>query len=161
MAINDPARTLIRRARPDEAHTLTELALRSKAHWGYDAPFMAECRRVMTLTPAYFDRHPVYTLESGGRALGIYALTDRHDGSAEIDLLFVEPDAIGMGYGAQLWRHAVATAHSLGFRQLLVESDPNAEGFYRRMGMTRIAEHESNVQAGRMLPILHLTLDPE
>ena len=31
--------TIIRAARPDEAALLSELALRAKAHWGYDAIF--------------------------------------------------------------------------------------------------------------------------
>ena len=30
----------IREARPDEAELLSELAFRSKAHWGYDAEFL-------------------------------------------------------------------------------------------------------------------------
>jgi hypothetical protein len=29
----------IRSALPEEAHQLSELALRSKSHWGYDADF--------------------------------------------------------------------------------------------------------------------------
>ena len=35
----------IRRARPDEADALTALATRAKAHWGYDAEFMAALAR--------------------------------------------------------------------------------------------------------------------
>src|SRR5687768_14923343 len=40
----------IRRARPDEAEHLTALTLRSKAHWGYDADFMAACVPSLTIT---------------------------------------------------------------------------------------------------------------
>lgn len=43
---------LIRDARPDEAGELTELALRSKAHWGYDEAFMASCREELTVRPS-------------------------------------------------------------------------------------------------------------
>jgi hypothetical protein len=42
----------IRKARPDEAGELTELALRSKAHWGYDEAFMASCREELTVRKA-------------------------------------------------------------------------------------------------------------
>ena len=40
----------LRPARPEEAPALTELCLRSKAVWGYDAAFMQACRRELTMT---------------------------------------------------------------------------------------------------------------
>jgi GNAT superfamily N-acetyltransferase len=159
MTLTDPARTNIRRARPDEASALTELAMRSKARWGYDAEFMAACRPLLTLSPVYFIAHSVYMLEAANRVVGFYALTDMRDGSMEIDMLFVEPDALGNGFGTPLWQHAFANARRLGFRRLSVESDPNATGFYARMGMTRFAERKSTVEVGRMLPLLRIDLD--
>lgn len=40
----------IRDAR-DEDCQATALCLRSKASWGYDATFMAQCRETLTVTP--------------------------------------------------------------------------------------------------------------
>jgi hypothetical protein len=40
---------LIRPARATEAGILTDLALRSKAHWGYDAQFLEACRDELTV----------------------------------------------------------------------------------------------------------------
>jgi hypothetical protein len=40
---------LIRSARATEADILTDLALRSKAHWGYDADFLEACRDELTV----------------------------------------------------------------------------------------------------------------
>ena len=34
--------TRIRRARPEDAALLTDLTVRSKSHWGYDADFLAD-----------------------------------------------------------------------------------------------------------------------
>jgi hypothetical protein len=42
---------LIRPARPDECELLSELALRSKGCWGYDAEFLEACRAELTLVP--------------------------------------------------------------------------------------------------------------
>jgi hypothetical protein len=39
----------IRPARAGEADALTALALRSKAHWGYDAAFMEVVRPILTI----------------------------------------------------------------------------------------------------------------
>src|ERR1019366_8328107 len=44
----------IRQARPDEAGLLTEVAMRLKAHWGYDAAFMANVRADLEVVPEKF-----------------------------------------------------------------------------------------------------------
>jgi len=72
--------------------------------------------------------------------------------------LWVEPDAIGRGHGRALWEHAVATVRERGFRELRVQSDPHAEGFYRAMGAERIGSQPSTVIPGRALPLPRLML---
>lgn len=145
---------VIRRAEPDEAECLTELGLRSKAYWGYDDAFMEAVYAPMTVSPAYIRQHSVYVIEANGQVMGFYALVDLAEGRALLDFLFVAPEGIGCGYGKRLWQHAVETARTLGFRLLILESDPHAEGFYRRMGAERVGQRESSVQRGRMLPLM-------
>ena len=53
----------VRPARADEAGTLTELAMRAKASWGYDAAFMAACREELTLTPQKMAAWQVWVAE--------------------------------------------------------------------------------------------------
>jgi N-acetylglutamate synthase-like GNAT family acetyltransferase len=72
--------------------------------------------------------------------------------------LFVEPAAIGGGRGKRLWQHAVETARQLGFQEIIIGSDPQAEAFYKAMGARRVGEVASIVRAGRMLPLLRFTL---
>jgi hypothetical protein len=43
---------VIRAARPDEAAALTDLAMRSKAYWGYGASFLARCRAALEVKTA-------------------------------------------------------------------------------------------------------------
>jgi hypothetical protein len=63
----------------------------------------------------------------------------------------------------RLWEHALASAEALGYRSLLLGSDPNAEGFYAAMGATRIGERESRVSQRlperRLLPVMRIELD--
>ncbi len=103
----DPA---IRRARPAEAGVLSALALRSKAHWGYDADFLAACRDDLTLSADDIATSTVYVYDGADAPSGFYRLVLQDDGVAELDALFVEPAAMGQGVGKRLWRHAVATA---------------------------------------------------
>lgn len=146
----------IRPALPIEADLLSGLALRSKAQWGYDASFLEACREALRVAPEYIASAPVYVVEEdGGRVVGFYGLGHK-DGDADVLFLFVEPDAIGRGYGARLWRHLVDTARTLGYRRVRVESDPYAEGFYRAMGAVRTGEAPAGI-AGRLLPVLYFS----
>ncbi len=144
---------LVRRARPGEAATLSALAFRSKAHWGYAPEFIEACRTELTLTEGLIAGGEVHVLEMEGRVVGFYSLTAWN---AELELrhLFVDPSAIGNGVGRRLWADAVERAARLGGSHLLIQSDPHAEAFYLRLGAERIGEVPSEVQVGRMLPLL-------
>jgi GNAT superfamily N-acetyltransferase len=155
-AINREAK--IRAAALEEHAQLTELALRSKSHWGYDPEFLSDCRASLTLTPQYVATHPVYVLEEENCIVGFYSLIETTNEVVDLEHLFIEPSAIGKGYGKQLWQHLVTTARRLGYRLMTIEADPFAEPFYRRMGAAQVGEVPSEVRTGRMLPLLHFHL---
>ncbi len=149
---------VIRPARAEEARALTELSLRSKAVWGYDAGFLARCRLVMQVKAQALEAQPHFVAEDGEHLLGFYGF-EPEEGGVGLDYLFVEPAAIGRGVGTALWRHAVATARALGHRALTVVADPHAEGFYHRMGAVTVGAQASDLEAGRLLPVLRFPLD--
>ena len=151
----DPA---IRRAHPAEAGILSALALRSKAHWGYDADFLAACRDDLTLSADDIANSTVFVCDGVVAPLGYYRLVVQDDGVAELDALFVEPAAMGQGVGRRLWRHAVSTAAKRGCSEMVFQSDPQAEGFYLAMGAQRAGDSESTVTPGRMLPLMRFHL---
>ena len=149
----------IRRAEPGEAEALTALSLRSKAYWGYDESFMAAAAAELALSPERLARYPAYVLEAEGRVAGFYLLEPIDEREVELSALFVEPDAIGRGYGRRLMEHAITTAKRLGYRAMLVHSDPNAEPFYRAMGAEPIGTVPSGSIPGRTLPLLRVDLE--
>jgi len=153
----DPASTIIRRARPDEAALLSVLALRSKAHWGYDDAFMAACRADLTLSPDEIATTAVYVLEAVGQVVGFHQVRGDQE-EAELTNLFIAPPAIGAWHGARLWHHAALLAAAQGHRALTVQSDPHAEGFYRAMGMATVGETPSTAIPGRVLPQMRIAL---
>lgn len=115
----------------------------------------------LTLSEVYIANHPVFVLDDGGASLGFYGLSKKGEATAELDYLFVEPEAIGRGAGKRLWEHAVQTARQWGYRELYIVSDPNAEAFYARMGARRDGEVGSPVQAGRQLPVMRFRVESE
>lgn len=141
----------IRQARADEAEQLTALNLRSKAYWGYDDAFMELVRDDMQVTTDAIVNNHVYVLEDReNRIAGFYELKliDNH---LHLESLFIEPEAIGSGYGRALFNHAAYLAVELGYTEFTLEADPNAEAFYLKIGAQRIGERESRVK-GRYLP---------
>jgi len=146
----------IRRARPDEADMLTALAWRAKAHWGYDAEFMDRVSDAMTLSSADVDAHEVWVLEAQTGAVGFVRVI--MSDPAELEDMWVEPAAMGAGHGRRLFEHAVGIARAAGASALELDADPNAVGFYERMGMERIGETPSTAVAGRSLPRMRVEL---
>jgi N-acetylglutamate synthase-like GNAT family acetyltransferase len=141
-----------------EAGLLSDLALRSKGHWGYPADFLEACRAELTISETYITSSPVFILEEGESIVGFYGL--RAEGSElELLYLFVEPSAMNRGHGKRLWTHAVEVASKLGFQKITIESDPYAEAFYQAMGARRIGETPSSLQVGRRLPVLEFLVD--
>lgn len=146
----------IRRAVPTDADLLTGLTLRSKAHWGYDAQFMAAIRDDLTVTPAALAAGISGVSEIGGRIAGYYLLAS--EPNADLSLLFVDPDYIGNGVGAALWAHMLTAARTQDIASIRIEADPNAEGFYRRMGAVTIGDAPSGSIPGRRLPLMNYDL---
>jgi len=141
----------IRPAEPDEAHARTELTLRSKAHWGYDAAFMNAVTDELTVSRDMIAEHEVFVIEEHGHVAGFYALIV--DGpKAELSMLFIDPPAIGRSFGRALFEHAAREARALGATDLFIDADPFAEAFYLAQGAERIGESPSGSIPGRMLP---------
>jgi N-acetylglutamate synthase-like GNAT family acetyltransferase len=152
--------SLIRRALPEEAALLTELTLRSKAHWGYSHALIEEWRDIMKVAPELIRNHPVYVLENTGRVCGYYSLEHPDGDQIMLENLFIDPDFIGSGAGRALLHHALALAASLGYRSVCLESDPHAEGFYLKMGAIRIGERPAPIpgEPQRVLPKMRINL---
>ena len=148
----------IRRARPDEAGALTALARRSKAHWEYEADFLELVGAAMTISAADVMAHEVWVLEDAAcRTAGYHRVLPGDP--AELEDMWVEPDVMGSGHGRRLFEHATEIARSAGAAALELDADPNAVGFYERMGMVRIGETPSNLIPGRALPRMRLDFD--
>jgi GNAT superfamily N-acetyltransferase len=152
-------RVTIRPAAPADAEALTALALAGKRYWGYPDAWIEAWRGLLTRTPDYVAANEVHCAEDDtGRLVGYYAL-EPDGGRWRLEDFFLSPSAIGQGLGRRLFAHAVQAARALGAAELLIESDPNAEGFYLRMGAQRIGEAVSRLTGeARVIPLLRYAL---
>jgi GNAT superfamily N-acetyltransferase len=142
------------RAEPQDAEALTEIAYAAKRHWGYPERWIESWRDTLTIRAEFIAANVVWCAKEGVRAVGFYVLTNESDG-LHLDHLWILPDAMGRGIGRALFEHAVEEARTLGHRILKIEADPNAEGFYARMGARRVGEAVTEIEGQRReLPLL-------
>jgi ribosomal protein S18 acetylase RimI-like enzyme len=148
----------ILRAKPDQAHELTHIAIAAKAHWGYPQSWMKIWEPQLTFISEYFEENESWVGEIDNKPIAFYTLQNK-DGIAWIDNLWVLPEYMGQGVGKQLFLDATSRARQMGYKTLQLEADPNAAGFYERMGMRKIGERIGEVEGQpRTLPIMEMRL---
>ncbi len=140
-----------------ELTRLSELCLRSKAFWGYDADFMAACVDELTLRPGDLERTKIVVAEQDRAVAGV-AQVSVADENADLLKLFVDPGHMGKGIGTVLFDWAVETARAQLADRLVIEADPGAEPFYLKRGAIRVGEVPSGSITGRVLPLMHIRL---
>jgi len=151
--------SFLRVAKIEDAETLTALALRSKAYWGYDADFMAACAAELTITPERIRNEHIAVAVSEDTITGLVALArGDEDRVLELEDMFVDPAHIGTGLGRLLMAHAEMRAKKSGACRVEVDADPHAQGFYERCGYRLIGRSPSASILGRTLPRLALDL---
>jgi GNAT superfamily N-acetyltransferase len=148
----------IRRVVPNEADALTKIALTAKAHWGYPKRWMEIWKPQLTFSPEYFEENESWIALENDTLIGFYTLLDK-SGNSWLENLWILPDYMGKGIGKTLFLHAVDVSRGRGCKKLQLEADPNAIGFYEKMGMNKIGERQSEVEGQpRILPIMELWL---
>jgi GNAT superfamily N-acetyltransferase len=148
----------IREALKDEAAVLSRIALEAKRHWGYPEAWIQYWSDDLTISPEFITQNQVFVAESENEIIGFYALVPagRH---AELEHMWVAPKHIGTGVGKELFIHAMQIAAGHNISEVELSADPNAEGFYQKMGTRRIGEVTSEV-LGETRQLPRLTIDP-
>tara|TARA_R110002096_G_scaffold152935_1_gene316419 strand:+ start:608 stop:1066 length:459 start_codon:yes stop_codon:yes gene_type:complete len=149
---------MLRVPKASELPTLSDLCLRSKGYWGYDAEFLEACREVLTIQPGELKLDHVWVAENSGGIAGVlHVQTDSEE--AVLDKLFIDPDAMGLGAGRALFDKAVEIMKSDGAKIMSIDADPEAAGFYRKMGAITVGRVPSTVIEGRTLPLMRYSLE--
>jgi len=148
----------IRRAEPDESDTLTAIAHAAKRHWNYPEKWIERWNADLTITPDFIANNEVYVAVVDGDIAGCCALVVS-DSLAELEHMWIDPRRMGNGVGRALFEHTKQRAQELGLAELELSADPNAEGFYERMGAKRIDEVPAGMdEQPRVLPRMKVEL---
>lgn len=121
----------LRRASPADTAALRMLMATSN---GYERP--AARAMIVAFAETWSvpeGAHEVWLAEDAGAVVGFYALIPQ-GADQELDLFFTANDAQGTGLGRRLFEAMAARARALGAACVVISSNPEAAGFYRRMG---------------------------
>jgi GNAT superfamily N-acetyltransferase len=148
----------ITRATPDLAESLTQIALAAKRHWGYPDAWIQLWSPSLTITPEFIEAHETFVAWMDEQPVGFGAISHESE-VASVEHLWVAPAYIGKGIGSALFEYILSRCKELGVQVLKIESDPNAQGFYERMGAKKVGEARGEVDGHpRVLPLLEVTL---
>ena len=100
---------MIRRSSPEEATTLTQLALEAKRYWGYPEHWIQHWESDLTISSDFIRDNYVYVAEDNGEIRGFYALCVAQN-KAELEHMWVTPGCVGTGIGKELFLDAMERA---------------------------------------------------
>jgi N-acetylglutamate synthase-like GNAT family acetyltransferase len=147
----------ILKAKPTDSEMLTKLMRESKAHWGYSDEQLHIWADELTVNSSYIDENHVYKLTEQNDIIGYYSFFLVSEQTAKLDSLFISPKVIGSGFGKLLLDDFLRRISPLKLTSITLDSDPNAEGFYRRNGFD-VVERKSTSIAGRTMPVMTKTI---
>ena len=147
----------IEQALPKDVNKLTQIAFAAKSFWGYLEEYLKLWKDDLTITADYVQENTVLkAISEIEEILGFGAIefsTAFH--AYEIGHMWVHPKYMGYGTGRLLLNALINHAQKADITQLYAVSDPNAQGFYKRMGFVLMGQQASQPK-GRYLPVLVL-----
>ena len=124
----------LRRARSGERLALEALQLRASLVWEDHRQQLLANPGVVEIPHEHIPLCDVARLDERVVGFAVTLPPEIPGGDAELDGLFVEPDAWGRGVGKRLVRVALERARAMGAGGLHVIANPRAEGFYASCG---------------------------
>lgn len=137
---------------------INELFRQSIAHWGYSQEELKKIMNLYSITTDYLKNHLVYLVFEHKKLIGFFSFTQTDLKENELDYFFINHKLIGKGYGKKMWEVCCEHARSVGMQDFLILSNPNAIGFYYKLGAEKVGSRASRIFIGENLPLLRYCL---
>lgn len=148
----------IEKATIHDSGILTEITMKSKAYWGYSEEQIIEWKNFLTISIDYIEKNSVYKLIIDNSIIGYYSYFKTEKDSIKLDNLFILPKYIGLSYGKKLMQDFINKIQTeKNIKKITLDSEPNAEIFYQKIGFVKVGEFETSIK-NRFMPIMEMIL---
>lgn len=135
----------------NDSKLLTETAFKSKKIWNYTDEQMSLWTNELTITASYIEENKVFKIFDNQNYVGFFSLVLKGE-FIELDHFWFLSGNTGKGYGRKSFEFIKRMAKNNNYNTLRVYSEPNADGFYSKMGGKIIQSKESKIK-GRLLNV--------
>ena len=147
---------MIRKAKTTESKILTDISFAAKRYWNYPQQNFDIWHDELTITDKYIEDNAVFVYQQGGQVIAYYSIVQLESdvvvncitihAGLWLEHMFVLPDFIGQGIGRQMFKHMAETLKQYDVDSIGILADPNAKGFYQKLGCRYIGEYPSSIK---------------
>lgn len=148
---------MIEKAVSRDHEILTEITKKSKAYWGYSQEQILMWNNNLTISEDYIQKNDVFKLVHKDKIIGYYSYIREENDTVKLDNLFIFPEYIGKGFGKYLMDDFLKKMQDKKCKKIILDSEPNAEMFYQKLGFKKIGEFETSIK-NRFMPIMEKEL---
>lgn len=139
---------------------MNEVILAAKRHWGYSEELMSVWLPDLLVDQVILASRHFWLLEAEAGIVGVLSISVDEDQLCELEDFWVLPEFMGNGAGRMMFDFVQDWLRKQQLSELMIASDPNAKGFYERMGAVEVGFRPSQPE-GRMLPLMRYVCDPQ
>ncbi|KAF2335630.1 GNAT family N-acetyltransferase [Flavobacterium daemonense] len=148
---------IIQKANITDNEILTAITKKSKAYWGYSVEQIQKWDKNLTISQDYIRNNNTFKLIDNDLIIGYYSYIFENENTVKLDNLFILPKYIGKGFGKYLLLDFLNRMNEQKIEKIILDSEPNAESFYSKMGFVKIGEFETSIK-NRFMPIMEMKL---
>ncbi|WP_035653124.1 GNAT family N-acetyltransferase [Flavobacterium sp. ASV13] len=148
---------IIEKANITDNEILTSITKKSKAYWGYSDEQIQKWDKNLTISQDYIRNNNTFKLIENDFIIGYYSYVFENEKIVKLDNLFILPEHIGKGFGRYLLLDFLNKMKAEKIERIILDSEPNAESFYSKMGFVKIGEFETSIK-NRFMPIMEMKL---
>lgn len=144
-------------ARPADCESLSELAIRSKRHWGYSKEAMELWNVNLTITEDFINSHTVIKATLENDIVGFFALEEIQP-TTRIAHYWIDTPYMRKGYGSAMFKYLKEFLKSQNVNKATVVLDPNGLAFFEKKGAKVLNKIEHKVK-NKFLLIVEIPIE--
>ena len=121
------------KASKEHLQIVNDIIVAAKSHWEYPASYLKAALELLKIDENYILENPSFEILLDNRIVGFISVTEK-DGDKYLDNLWIHPKVHGTGLGRLACETIFKVANHQKWPKLLVLPDPQAIGFYKKLG---------------------------